>query len=239
MTEFIRSNGRLLFTSPAPEAAPTDDGAGRPLSSKTAVPVDDYDYVNLESKAKFDEENEEVKRTLPHDMKRGFDVLVRQSESVPVLPASNDKVSSEMKLERPFVTAFFLSGTQVSDNDRNVVEFYGSQAETYMVYLTNAIDAFILTIEHNQPPKVFVAYSKFVILNAHKLLCIGDTVHRNVGNAKLKAAVLERSNQLCQVHRTSFHPAQWPSFPFWAASCNSNWPHDPDPSALTPTCGRH
>ena len=79
------------------------------------------------------------------------------------------------------------------------MEFYGTQAETYAVYLSNAIDAFILTIEHNQPPKVFVAYSKFVILNAHKLLCIGDTVHRNVGNAKLKASVLERSNQLCQV----------------------------------------
>jgi hypothetical protein len=79
------------------------------------------------------------------------------------------------------------------------MEFYGSQAETYAVYLSNAIDAFILTLEHNQPPKVFVAYSKFVILNAHKLLCIGDTVHRNVVNAKLKASVLERSNQLCQV----------------------------------------
>lgn len=79
------------------------------------------------------------------------------------------------------------------------MEFYGSQAETYAVYLSNAIDAFIVTIERNQPPKVFVAYSKFVILNAHKLLCIGDTVHRNVVNAKLKVSVLERSNQLCQV----------------------------------------
>ena len=87
----------------------------------------------------------------------------------------------------------------MSDNDRNVIEFYGSQAETYTAYLTNAIHAFILTIERNQPPKVFVAYSKFVILNAHKLLCIGDTVHRNVSNVKLKATVLERSNQLCQV----------------------------------------
>ena len=52
---------------------------------------DDYDYVNLESKAKFDEENEEVKRTLPQDMKKAFDVLVRQSESLPVLPVK-DKV---------------------------------------------------------------------------------------------------------------------------------------------------
>jgi hypothetical protein len=54
---------------------------------------DDYDYVNLESKAKFDQENEEVKRTLPHEMKRAFDVLVAQSEDLPVLPtAANDQV---------------------------------------------------------------------------------------------------------------------------------------------------
>uniref|UniRef100_A0A0P6ENC8 Putative Breast cancer anti-estrogen resistance 1 protein n=1 Tax=Daphnia magna TaxID=35525 RepID=A0A0P6ENC8_9CRUS len=160
---FIQSNGHLLF----------DKNKGQ-----TEILNDDYDYVNLESKAKIDQENEEVKRTLPHEMKRVFDVLVAQSEDLPVLPsATNDKVS---------------------DNDRNVMEFYGSQAETYAVYLSNAIDAFIVTIERNQPPKVFVAYSKFVILNAHKLLCIGDTVHRNVVNAKLKVSVLERSNQLCQ-----------------------------------------
>jgi len=79
-----------------------------------------------------------------------------------------------------------------------VVDFYGNQAETYVVYLSNAIDAFILTIEHNQPPKVFVAYSKFVILNAHKLLCIGDTVHRNIANLKLKSNVLDKSDKLCQ-----------------------------------------
>lgn len=54
---------------------------------------DDYDYVNLESKAKFDQENEEVKRSLPHDMKRAFDVLVAQSEDLLLLP-TNDQVSS-------------------------------------------------------------------------------------------------------------------------------------------------
>jgi len=99
------------------------------------------------------------------------------------------------------ITNFIILGynKKVSDNDRSVVEFYGDQVETYVGYLSNAIDSFIQTIECNQPPKVFVAYSKFVILNAHKLLCVGDTVHRNVGNAKLKAKVLERSNQLCQV----------------------------------------
>lgn len=75
---FIQSNGHLLF----------DKNKGQ-----TEILNDDYDYVNLESKAKIDQENEEVKRTLPHEMKRVFDVLVAQSEDLPVLPsATNDKV---------------------------------------------------------------------------------------------------------------------------------------------------
>ncbi len=61
-------------------------------SSSHSSPADDYDYVSLESKAKFDQENEEVKRNLPQDMKRGFDVLVAQSEDLPVLPTTNDQV---------------------------------------------------------------------------------------------------------------------------------------------------
>jgi hypothetical protein len=62
---------------------------------------DDYDYVNLESKAKFDQENEEVKRTLPHEMKRAFDVLVAQSEDLPVLPTTaNDQVRISFLMQR-------------------------------------------------------------------------------------------------------------------------------------------
>ena len=76
---FIRSNGPLLFAKDS--------------ETLIDVPADDYDYVHLESKAKADEDNEEVKRSLPsHEMKRAFDVLVAQSEDLPVLPA--DQVRS-------------------------------------------------------------------------------------------------------------------------------------------------
>lgn len=79
---FIQSNGHLLFSTGKDKTVD---------SSSLSSPTDDYDYVNLESKAKFDQENEEVKRTLPHEMKRAFDVLVAQSEDLPVLP-TNDQV---------------------------------------------------------------------------------------------------------------------------------------------------
>ena len=72
---FIRSSGPLLFAKDS-ETIVAD------------VPADDYDYVHLESKAKAYQDNEEVKRSLPsHEMKRAFDVLVAQSEDLPVLPS--------------------------------------------------------------------------------------------------------------------------------------------------------
>lgn len=89
VTTFIQTNAPLLFSSSWKSDDEEDD------SSKYAG--DDYDYVNLESKAKFDQDNEEVKRNLPQDMKNAFDVLVRQSESLPVLPVS-DKVRLPSKL---------------------------------------------------------------------------------------------------------------------------------------------
>lgn len=92
MTTFIKTNAPLLFSSSWKSSNEEDD------SSKYAG--DDYDYVNLESKAKFDEDNEELKRSLPQDMKKAFDVLVRQSESLPVLPVS-DKVH---RLPQSFMT---------------------------------------------------------------------------------------------------------------------------------------
>lgn len=81
---FIRTNGRVLFAN---GPGVTLDDQSEPRSS-----TDDYDYVSLEPKAKYDQDNEEVKRSLPHDMKGTFDVLVAQSEDLPVLPSVRDQV---------------------------------------------------------------------------------------------------------------------------------------------------
>lgn len=60
------------------------------------------------------------------------------------------------------------------------MSFYAGQIVTHSAHLTHAIDAFLQTVEHNQPPKVFLAHGKFVVLTAHWLIQVGDTVHRNV-----------------------------------------------------------
>lgn len=48
----------------------------------------------------------------------------------------------------------------------------------------SAVDAFFTAVATNQPPKIFVAHSKFVILSAHKLVFIGDTLSRQAQAAR-------------------------------------------------------
>ncbi|XP_026481266.1 enhancer of filamentation 1-like [Ctenocephalides felis] len=101
-------------------------------------------------------------------------------------------------------------------NDRQIVTFYAKQAVIYMANLANAIDAFLQTVERNQPPKIFLAYGKFVVLSAHRLVHIGDTVHRNVLQSPVKDRGLNCANALSEalavtVNKTKIAAVQFPS----------------------------
>lgn len=82
--------------------------------------------------------------------------------------------------------------------DRQLLLFYSEQCEANITTLTNAIDAFYSSINNNQPPKIFVAHSKFVILSAHKLVFIGDTVSRQAKSPEVRSRVAQHSNTLCE-----------------------------------------
>lgn len=86
-----------------------------------------------------------------------------------------------------------------------MLSFYASQCATHSLHLTHAIDAFLNTVEHNQPPKIFLAHGKFVILSAHRLVHIGDTVHQNVSCLEISTKVLQLSNALCEGLATTVH----------------------------------
>lgn len=97
-----------------------------------------------------------------------------------------------------------------------VLTFFAAQVATHHNYLTQAIDAFLQTVEHNQPPKVFLAHGKFVVLSAHKLVHIGDTVHRNVTQTDIRARALNCANALSEalaasVTKTKQAALQFPS----------------------------
>lgn len=83
--------------------------------------------------------------------------------------------------------------------DRQLLLFYLEQCEANLTTLTNAIDAFFTAISTNQPPKIFVAHSKFIILSAHKLVFIGDTLSRQAKAQDVRHKVTHYSNLLCEL----------------------------------------
>ncbi|XP_044747107.1 breast cancer anti-estrogen resistance protein 1 isoform X2 [Coccinella septempunctata] len=91
------------------------------------------------------------------------------------------------------------NGMNLDSNDRQILTFFGGQYLTHHKNLMLAIDAFLNTVERNQPPKIFLAHSKFVVLSSHKLVHIGDTVYRNVACKEVKERALNFSNALSDV----------------------------------------
>lgn len=184
----IQGNSTLIF-----KRSPLISESGRPVQDRP-LPVppkkddeqwaSDYDYVNLESKASVERENEEIKAALPAELGHSFDKLLQQSQLI----------VEGMVQDPPRLSS--LSG--LDQNDLQILNFYGAQIDTHILFLTNAIDAFLATIENNQPPKVFIGHSKFVVISAHKLVYMGDTVYRNILNTDVKNQVLQCSSNLCE-----------------------------------------
>lgn len=179
-TSFIQGNATLLFkralvTSPSTLAVATEAG-----SNPTNEWLEDYDYVSLESKEALAKKNAELRDALPQDLQTKFDDCIKNAETAAI---TNEKPS-------------------LNANDKSLLVYYATQTVTHMGYLTQAIDAFLQTVERNQPPKFFLAYGKFVVLSAHNLVNIGDIVHRNVSMQDVKKRVLQCADSLSEALKT-------------------------------------
>lgn len=113
---------------------------------------------------------------------------------------------------------FDLGGTTLDPSDKQVLCYYSGQLETHSTLLTNAIDAFFTCIENNEPPKVFISNSKFVIVTAHKLVYISDALHRSLVNSEVRNKVMHCANHVCEclkvsVQATKTAALQYPSVP--------------------------
>lgn len=181
---FIQGNSTLLFKRD-PQAQ---------VTSSNGECIEDYDYVNLDSKESVTKQHVEIRDTLPKEFRKGYDNLVKHADDV----------------------AFENESKILGQEDKQVLTFYASQAVTHLENLNRAIDAFLQTVEHSQPPKIFLAHGKFVVLSAHKLVHIGDTVHRNISSTDLRAQILNFANALStalatSVNKTKFAAQHFPS----------------------------
>ncbi|XP_015261105.1 PREDICTED: embryonal Fyn-associated substrate isoform X2 [Gekko japonicus] len=85
-----------------------------------------------------------------------------------------------------------------SPEDSQLLQFYTGQCQTHYSTLLSAIEALLASAGANQPPRVFVPHGKFVIVTAHKLVFVGDTVSRLASSATVRARVGAASGALCQ-----------------------------------------
>ena len=85
----------------------------------------------------------------------------------------------------------------LSSNDQKILNFYSTQITSLHVVLGNAIETFFQSVDNNDGPKHFIAHSKIVVLSGHKLVYIGDTLHRNIFDAVLKSRIAHCANGLC------------------------------------------
>lgn len=174
---FIQGNATLLFKK---SSQTQGDESGRSTSNSNKNNsnewLEDYDYVSLESKEANAKKNTEIRGVLPNDLQKKFDSVVKIAET----------------------KSFGDDKNELLAQDKLLIVYYASQTVTHMGYLTQAIDAFLQTVEHNQPPKFFIAYGKFVVLSAHNLINIGDIVHRNVTKQDIKSRVLQCADALSE-----------------------------------------
>ncbi|XP_062986457.1 enhancer of filamentation 1 isoform X2 [Elgaria multicarinata webbii] len=161
--------------------------------------MDDYDYVHLQGKEEFERQQKELlekeniikqnKMQLEHHQLNQFQWLEQEITK----PVEND-ISKWKPPQGPSPV-----NSLVASQERQLLLFYSDQCETHFISLLNAIDAFFSCISAAQPPRIFVAHSKFVILSAHKLVFIGDTLTRQLTTQEIRNSIMNSSNQLCEL----------------------------------------
>ncbi|XP_006891667.1 PREDICTED: enhancer of filamentation 1 [Elephantulus edwardii] len=164
--------------------------------------MDDYDYVHLQGKEEFERQQKELlekeniikqnKMQLEHHQLSQFQLLEQEITK----PVENDISKWKPSQSLP------ATSNSVGAQDRQLLCFYYDQCETHYISLLNAIDALFSCVSSAQPPRIFVAHSKFVILSAHKLVFIGDTLTRQVAAQDIRNKVMNSSNQLCEQLKT-------------------------------------
>ncbi|XP_043574971.1 enhancer of filamentation 1 [Chiloscyllium plagiosum] len=161
--------------------------------------MEDYDYVHLQGKDEFERQQRELlekenivkqnKMQLEQHQLNQFQELEKEITK----PVENDLSNWKAPQHIP------QKSSSLSSQDKQLLFFYSEQCETHFVTLLNAIDAFFSSISGGQPPRIFVAHSKFIILSAHKLVFIGDTLSRQAMAQDVRNKVLNYSNLLCEL----------------------------------------
>ncbi|XP_046691047.1 enhancer of filamentation 1 isoform X2 [Silurus meridionalis] len=178
--------------------------------------MEDYDYVHLQGKEEFERQQKALleKENIVNQskVKLGQEQLnqFKQLEREVIKPVENDFTrwishqhsTGSSSPSDSSSTSSAGGGVHLCGRDRQLLAFYGEQCEQHFVTLLNAVDAFFSCVGAGQPPRIFVAHAKFVILSAHKLVFIGDTLSRQATMPEVANRVMDSSNVLCELLKT-------------------------------------
>ncbi|XP_054911135.1 enhancer of filamentation 1 [Poeciliopsis prolifica] len=164
--------------------------------------MEDYDYVHLQGKEDFERQQKEllekeniIKQTSVQLGQEQINQFKKLEQEV-IKPVENDITQWTSP------TPTHSSSAQMCARDRQLLGFYSAQCEQHFSTLLSAVDAFFACVGAGQPPRIFVAHSKFVILSAHKLVFIGDTLSRQASAPEVANRVMNSSNVLCDLLKT-------------------------------------
>lgn len=208
--EKVNIQSRPLPSPPKFTAAEEEEGVERPYETTEEGWMEDYDYVHLQGKEEFEKNQRQLlekgniirnnKTQLEQQQIKQFERLEQEVSR----PINNDMTGWVPSAHNPLANYLAQNGSggpassKLCHGDRQLILFYQEQCEQNVTTVTNAIDAFFTAVNSNQPPKIFVAHSKFVILSAHKLVFIGDTLSRQAKSPEVRARVAQSSNTLCE-----------------------------------------
>ncbi|KAM9339880.1 enhancer of filamentation 1 [Symphorus nematophorus] len=182
--------------------------------------MEDYDYVHLQGKDDFERQQKELldKENIikQSQVQLGQEQInqFKKLEQEVIKPVENDisqwishqhsssSASPSDSSSSPPSSSSLSPSTHVCARDRQLLCFYSEQCEQHFVTLLSAVDAFFGCVSAGQPPRIFVAHSKFVILSAHKLVFIGDTLSRQASAPDVANRVMNSSNVLCDLLKT-------------------------------------
>ncbi|KAF3707221.1 Enhancer of filamentation 1 [Channa argus] len=198
-------------TKPFP--VPSSQGKENLNNSEKCVKswMEDYDYVHLQGKEDFERQQKELleKENIikQSQVQLGQEQInqFKKLEQEVIKPVENDMtqwISHQHSAPSSDTSSALSPSTHVCARDRQLLSFYSEQCEQHFVTLLSAVDAFFACVGGGQPPRIFVAHSKFVILSAHKLVFIGDTLSRQASAPEVANRVMNSSNVLCDLLKT-------------------------------------
>ncbi|KAM7384586.1 hypothetical protein PAMA_011783 [Pampus argenteus] len=174
--------------------------------------MEDYDYVHLQGKDDFERQQKELldKENIikQSQVQLGQEQInqFKKLEQEVIKPVENDisQWTSHKHSASPSdsSSSSLSSSPHVCVRDRQLLSFYSEQCDQHFGTLLSAVDAFFSCVRAGQPPRIFVAHSKFVILSAHKLVFIGDTLSRQASTLEVANRVMNSSNVLCDLLKT-------------------------------------